>query len=55
MRWLVVGRDVLGMRPGPGGGRPPVPELTWWQVLDLDWEIELLLLDDAPVPAEPDR
>jgi hypothetical protein len=21
--------------------------LTWWEQLDLDWEIELLLLDDT--------
>lgn len=24
-----------------------MPTLTWWQELDLDWEIELLLLDDT--------
>lgn len=24
-----------------------MPVLAWWQELDLDWEVELLLLDDA--------
>ncbi|AEA27902.1 hypothetical protein Psed_5775 [Pseudonocardia dioxanivorans CB1190] len=29
--------------------------LTWWEELDLDWEIEQLLLDDAPPPPDGSR
>lgn len=31
-------------------GRTPSRDLTWWEELDLDWEVELILLDHGDRP-----
>lgn len=34
-----------------------LPKLSWWEALDLDWEIERMLLDvdDVKYPPKPAR